>query len=820
MDAPSPHAAEFRRIGPSAALLGWVLGTALQLQQPELWPLGAYLLLAVAGALLGLWLWRYKSVRLNATQRRGLWSLALALLAFAAPGLRGVLFEAQALDAALEGSDVRVTGVVADLPQRNESGLRFTLAVESASRNGLAVRVPPRIDVGWYGTAGTLFGEPAGATAQPASLYAGQRWSLTLRLKAPHGSRNPQGFDYELWLWQRGVQASGYVRQGPTDVAPQMLGQTWAHPVALWRQQVRERIQATVAKRPVAGLLAALVVGDQAAIDRADWDVFRATGVAHLVSISGLHITLFAWGAAWLLARVWRRSARLCLLLPASTAALLGGVLLASGYALFSGWGIPAQRTCLMLATVALLRLLGVRWPWPQVWLLTCAVVLALDPWALLQAGFWLSFVAVGVLFASDAGLAHPVGNTLPGRAMGARLLALLREQWVVTLALAPLTLLLFGQVSLVGLLANAVAIPWVTLLLTPLALLGVLLPPLWLLASAAAGVLMGFLQWLAAWPWATLTLATAPWGLAAVGVLGGVLLVLRLPLSLRALGLPLLLPVLLWQAPVPPPGAFELLAADVGQGNAVLVRTANHALLYDAGPRYSQDSDAGHRVLLPLLQSLQVRLDTLLLIHRDTDHVGGAAAVLAMQPQAALLSSVALDDALQTLRLAHSAQRCAAGQHWEWDGVRFDILHPQGADYATPHASNTLSCVLRIQGAGVAAPVALLVGDIEAAQEATLVAAAAPLKADLLLVPHHGSKTSSSDAFLDAVQPRWGWVQSGYRNRYGHPALEVLQRYEKRGIVVHDSPHCGAMTWQSDKPEQAVCARTEEMHYWSHRVP
>jgi competence protein ComEC len=307
---------------------------------------------------------------------------------------------------------------------------------------------------------------------------------------------------------------------------------------------------------------------------------------------------------------------------------------------------------------------------------------------------------------------------------------------------------------------------------------------------------------------------------LAAVGVLGGLLLVLRLPWSLRVLGLPLLLPVLLWQAPVPLPGAFELLAADVGQGNAVLVRTAHHALLYDAGPRYSQDSDAGHRVLLPLLQSLQVRLDTLLLSHRDTDHVGGAPAVLAMQPHAALLSSVAPDDALRALRPVQGSERCVAGQHWEWDGVRFDILHPQGPDYATPHAPNALSCVLRIQSAGPVAAVALLVGDIEAAQEAALVAAAAPLKADLLLVPHHGSKTSSSEAFLDAVQPRQGWVQSGYRNRYGHPAAEVMQRYERRGIVVHDSPHCGAMTWQSDKPEQVVCARTEEMHYWSHRVP
>jgi competence protein ComEC len=327
----------------------------------------------------------------------------------------------------------------------------------------------------------------------------------------------------------------------------------------------------------------------------------------------------------------------------------------------------------------------------------------------------------------------------------------------------------------------------------------------------------MAVLQWLAALPWATLTLATAPWWLAAAGVLGGVLLVARLPLHVRGLGLPLLLPVLLWQAPLPATGQYELLAADIGQGNAVLLRTAKHALLYDAGPRYSLESDAGHRVLLPLLQALQVRLDMVLLSHRDTDHVGGAAAVLTMQPQATLLSSIATDDRLQSLR---PAQRCMAGQHWEWDGVQFDILHPQAADYDVPHSPNALSCVLRIQSAGARPQVALLVGDIEKAQEERLLAAQAALKADLLLVPHHGSKTSSSENFLDAVRPGEAWVQSGYRNRYGHPAELVMQRYQKRGIVVHDSPHCGAMTWRSDRADEVYCSRTQHMHYWSHRVP
>jgi competence protein ComEC len=818
ISASTPPA--FERIGPFAALLGWVVGTALQLQQAALWPSWAYAGLACLAVVLVWGLWRRHGGHLVAAQRRAAWLVAAAALGFGGTGLRCMVYTSQALEPALEGRDVLLTGVVTDMPQRNEAGLRFTLAVDGATLDARAIAVPPKIDVGWYGGAYSMAGEQLALQRQPADVRAGERWRLTLRLKAPHGSRNPQGFDYELWLWERGVQATAYVRAGVADPEPLRLEQTWTRPVALMRQSVRERIFAHVEHRPFAGLIAALVLGDQRAIDRVDWDVFRATGVSHLLSISGLHITIFAWGATWLVGWLWRRSGRsgrLCLRVPAPEAALLGGVMLALAYALFSGWGIPAQRTCLMLATVVLLRLSGTRWPWPQVWMLACAVVVLADPWALLQAGFWLSFVAVGVLFATDAAVAQGGSGQGAVRHGAQRLAAMLREQWVVTVALAPLTLLLFGQVSLVGLLANAVAIPWVTLVLTPLAMLGVLLPPLWALAGGAIAVWMALLQWLAAWPWATLTLATAPWWLAAAGVLGGVLLVARLPWYLRGLGLPLLLPVLLWQAPLPPAGAFELLAADVGQGNAVLVRTANHALLYDAGPRYSLESDAGHRVLLPLLQTLHTRLDTLMLSHRDSDHAGGAAAVLTMQPQATFLSSIAADDALQSL---HPAQRCAAGQHWDWDGVQFEVLHPQTGDYERAQAPNALSCVLRIQSAGPQPETALLVGDIEQAQEAQLLASRAPVQADLLLVPHHGSKTSSGADFLDAVQPKLAWVQSGYRNRYGHPAEAVMQRYQKRGIVVHDSPHCGAMTWRSDAPEQTVCARSREMHYWSHRVP
>jgi competence protein ComEC len=261
--------------------------------------------------------------------------------------------------------------------------------------------------------------------------------------------------------------------------------------------------------------------------------------------------------------------------------------------------------------------------------------------------------------------------------------------------------------------------------------------------------------------------------------------------------------------------------------------------LLYDAGPRFSRESDAGHRVLVPLLRALGERVDMLMLSHRDADHTGGAAAVLAQQPDAVLTGSIEAEHALQALR---PATPCLAGQRWVWDGVAFEVLHPLDADPERQARANTVSCVLRVTAsapvaadAPVAATaqaatgglpantmpaVALLVGDIEAPQEQALLARAAPLKADVLLVPHHGSKTSSSAGFLDAVQPRTALVQAGYRNRFGHPAPEVLQRYTQRGVQVVESARCGAARWSSERPGDVVCEREAGRRYWQHSVP
>lgn len=863
-------------------------GVALQLGQAQLWPLevyGAGLALVLGAALLCSWAWqgRWTAPRPAFVERiprparqlvaplvLGLSGILLGLiLGYAYAGWRAWGMQAQQLSPALDGQVLRLTGRVQDMVQATEWGQRFRLAVQDPPPG-----VPPLLMVSWNG--GVEAGQtrmqapqpvevqsPSGDQEAPPTesdntasdnmptwqlsqgppvLLPGDVWQLSLRLKPVHGQHNPGGFDSELWAWEQSLGGTASVRARAGDTPPKRLSRGWARPIERLRQTLRDRLLAYL-DAPVpgrnaspqglwAGVLAALLVGDQNAIHRAQWDVFRATGVAHLVSISGLHITLFAWLAGWLISRLWRMSPRLCLLVPAPRVAPLGGCVCAALYALLSGWGLPAQRTIWMLVAAVWLRQSGRRWPWPRVWLMVMLIVVAGDPWALLSAGFWLSFVAVAVLIASSTGPAGPPEAPAPeGQVLGTMSYRMwrsfvqqsrsaLREQGLITLALAPLTLLLFQQQSLVGLLANLLAVPWVTLVVTPLTMLGVLHPYAWDLAYLAVQGLGACLQAMAQWPYAVLTVAAAPLWLSVMGVLGACILVLPLPLALRALGLPSVLMVLLWQAPRPAQGEFEVVFSDIGQGNAVLVRTHHHTLVYDSGPRYSSESDAGHRVLLPTLRHTAETPDLLLVSHQDNDHSGGAESLLAAFPEMDYLSSLPPEHQAaqrKTPRRCYSAQE--GGQAWEWEGVQFQVLHPQLQDYEQARVrANALSCVLHISNGR---QTVLLAGDLEAAQEERLVAQQAErLPADVLLVPHHGSKTSSSGVFLDAVHPRIAIVQAAYRNRYGHPAPRIMQRYEIRGIKVLDSPHCGAALWQSVQAAQGQCSRHIAPRYWQHRVP
>jgi competence protein ComEC len=717
----------------------------------------------------------------------------------------------QQLARADEGRDVPIVGFVDSLPYRFDGGVRFNLHVERSLDP--AVTVPAHVALSWYAALRGARG--SGQTI--GDIQPGQRWQLTVRLQRPHGNANPGGFDYEAWLLEQGVRATGYVRAGDGNRLLDPFVWRAGTLVEAARAALRARILAALGARPYAGVIVALVIGDQRGIDQADWRVFNNTGIGHLISISGLHITMIAGMAAWAASALWRRSfftdARLPLLLPAQKMAALAGACTALAYVLLAGFGVPAQRTLYMLAVVAVALWTGRLAAVSHVLCAALGVVVLLDPWAVLWPGFWLSFGAVAVILFAGHGRIGPA----PAGWRGTLLLAG-RTQWAVTAGLVPLTLLLFGQVSLVSPLANAVAIPLVSFVVTPLALAGSLLPGApgaWLLvlAHTAVDALAFLLRHLAAWP-AAVWRAPAPQCWVFVLALGGTLwLLMPRGWPQRWAGAVALLPLLAQVPDHPQAGSFRATAFDVGQGMALLVETAHHRLLYDTGPAYAPGLDAGNRVILPYLRMRGIaHLDGMIVSHGDADHSGGALALLQGVDTGWVASS--LPAGHPVVQAARRHVPCAAGQHWAWDGVVFDMLHPGAASYANPHLkTNARSCTLRISNGR---RTLLLAGDIEAAQEADLLAGdRARLHADVLLAPHHGSGTSSTPAFLRAVAPGVAIFQVGYRNRYRHPKAEVYARYGALGIERLRSDERGALTVDIDGDVHHESFRVAHARYW-----
>lgn len=732
-----------------------------------------------------------------------------ALLGFAWAGLTAHLALHNALPHRDEGRDITVIGAIASLPHRFDGGVRFHFDVAHTETRGATV--PPRIVLSWYGA----------AAADPAFIHPGERWRLVVRLQRPHGNANPHGFDYEAWLLEQGVRATGYVR--PAGSRNERLDD-WTpgagYAIERARGYLRTRILSILEGEPYAGVIVALVIGDQRGIDQDDWDVFNRTGISHLVSISGLHITMVAGLAAWIVASLWRRSfwtdAQLPLRLPAQKAAALAGAAVALIYVLLAGFGVPAQRTFYMLAVVAAALWCGRIASSSHVLCLALGIVVLLDPWAMLWPGFWLSFGAVAAILYACSGR---LGERTRGWRAG--LLVAARTQWAVTIGLAPLTLLLFGQISLVSPVANAVAIPVISLFVTPLALVGSILPSP--LADLVLGVAHLAIEWLA-WPLQRLAApelavwtapAPSPWILA-LALLGAAWMLAPRGWPLRWAGLAAWTPLLTQLPTAPPAGAFSVTAFDVGQGMALLVETRRHRLLYDTGPQYAPGASGATRVILPYLRGRGIgRLDTLVVSHSDLDHVGGADAVLETLEVGEVKSS--LPPAHPLLRMAARRQRCLAGQGWEWDGVRFEMLAPDAASYANPRLkANARSCVLRVSADGKAI---LLAGDIEAAQEAALLRMGAQrLRADVLLAPHHGSGTSSTAAFLQAVGPSLGIFQVGHRNRYRHPKKAVYERYAEHGIRRLRTDERGAVTLRFGHELRVETHRETHARYWHGR--
>ena len=708
-----------------------------------------------------------------------------------------------ALPAEWEGRDITIAGVVASLPQANERGVRFEFDVERVLTPG--ARVPQHVVLSWWGT-------PA-RDDRPATfpaLSAGERWQLTVRLRRPHGTANPHGFDYEVWLFERNLRATGTVRPraGSSRLA------TMVHEPKYWversREWIRQRIQTALPDAPYAGVIVALAIGDQRAIPPEQWQIFTRTGVNHLMSISGLHVTMVSGLVFALAYGLWRRSPRLVLALPAHKAAILAGLAAAYGYALLAGYAVPAQRTVYMLAVVAVALWLGLIESASTVLAVALLVVVLLDPWSVLAPGFWLSFGAVAVIMYVSAGrIARPGWFAIWARV-----------QIAVTLATIPPLLAMFQQISLVSPVANAFAIPVVSLLVAPLALIGVAVPFDFVLQSAhfAMQGCMVLLEWLSALPdavwqqhaplaWAVVIAVPAlAWLLAPRGV------------PARWLGMAGLLPLFAVAPAALQTGDAEIVVLDVGQGVSAVVRTAHHTLLYDTGPAFGPGADSGNRIIVPYLRAAGVeRLDGMIVSHDNADHSGGAVSVLQALPVDWVLAS--LPDLDPLLLQASRAFRCHAGQSWEWDEVRFEVLHPARASYdVSSIKNNDRSCVLKVEARGGSV---LLPADIERRSEEELLGRARDdLRVNVLVAPHHGSRTSSIPDFAGAARPQAVVFPVGYRNRFGHPHKDVLDRYREIGARIYRTDRDGAVTiaMPADGPITMTPYRAAHRRYWQTR--
>ena len=753
-------------LGPGVAI-ALLVGASLSSLLADLPPNGIALALAVVSA--GVWCW----------VPRGRWIAAL-LFGLTWACVHGGWALQQRIAPELEGRDLDVRGRVIGLPQFYPRLQRFDFEVE-AGEGEAAVLAGRRLRLGWYGEA--------------PKLAPGSRWQLQLRLKRPRGVINPGGFDFERHALERRLAATGYVREQPGNRELEAGGG-----IDALRERLSQAIGWAVGSVR-ARFVQALALGDTRGLDENDWETLRATGIAHLIAISGFHVGLVAGFGALLLRLAYRLVPALALRIPLPQSAAFSALLFAGGYTALAGFALPTLRTWLMIAAVLLQVLFRRRLDaWQSVaW--AAIVIVLVDPLSVLSAGFWLSFLGVVWLIWC---LPHEPA-TRPVR-------ALFTAQGVMSLSLLPLTVWFFGQASLVGPVANLIAVPWVSLVVVPLALIGtglsLIFEPLgapWFIASGwAMQALWTPLELASQWRGALIYLP-APDAIAFVlATLGAFWLLLPRAVPGKWLASLLFLP-LLWPArDRPASGEADIWLLDVGQGLSLLVRTKDHALVYDAGPAYAGGLDLGEAAVVPALRALGVsRLDAYVESHGDNDHAGGSDALL----RAFAPSRVYASDPTRA-----SAIRCESGDDWEWDGVRFQLLHPPPH---FPYLKNDSSCVLRIETAGASA---LLPGDISDVIESRLLREQSDrLKSDLLIVPHHGSRSSSTTAFLGAVDPELALIGVGHRNRFDLPRPDVLQRYADAGIEVLDTADAGAIRLRLGPPGVTSVASSRETgrRYW-----
>ena len=663
-----------------------------------------------------------------------------------------------------EGDSIVAVVRIIDFPQSRGDAVRFIAEPVDD------IRVPPRIRLSWY---------------QPWQLpEIGDVWQFELRLRRPRGTSNPGVFDYETWLFRERIGATGYVVSGKRNERLQTdAGGELNH----LRQAFIKRLSSVIDDRKAAAVIAAISVGARHLITPEQWLRYAQSGTSHLMAISGLHVGLVAT-LTYLVALV------LCALVRVGgnyqRVALLISVAAAAAYSSLSGFAVPAQRATLMLCLLVLV-LARFRQASPVTILsAACFLVVIHDPLSTLAPGFKLSFVAVLLLlWFARRGRAGPAGSWPMRATAAARQLATM--QIFLLFGLAPLTVAIFQRIAFVAPIVNFMAVPVFSFVTVPFALAGFILDgPFAFLGDAALRVSATSIQLL---EWLIDRSLSIPYSGVRTAVIDGTgwfYVILVLPWILLPPGWPgrqvawlAVLAVVTCRIDGPPDACVDVRMLDVGQGLAVVVRTRQHTMLYDTGPAFRGGASMIDRVVMPYLSGQGVdRIDRLVVSHSDLDHAGGVDD---------LLAGISVGDVIAGEPIGNAdmpVARCHRGTSWVWNGIGFRVLHPAAGQ---GHKGNNASCVIVIEAGAMRL---WLTGDIETEVERALLRAGLVEGADVVIVPHHGSETSSSRAFVNALAPAIALVSAGHGNRWGLPRPGVVGRWQEMGSQLHLTATDGAV--------------------------
>jgi competence protein ComEC len=678
-------------------------------------------------------------------------SLAIFLLGFIWMGFISTQVLKSQVQEVYLNKVILVTGKVVGLPEKSPQKTKFIFEATSPFQG--------QLKLAWYSR-----------SQKSPDLQTGNTWQLLLKIKHNNGYQNLNGFDFEKWLFYQRIDASGYVRASPLNKRLDNIAQSVS--IDQVRQSIRNSLSTIFSQQEFGGVLNALIIGDRSLIPNKHWKLFQATGTTHLSVISGLHIGLISGFIFLLVQFLWRRSLRLSLMMPAQITGAYFGLVAAFLYALIAGFSIPTSRAFIMASVVFLSIIFKRHHNTWQLYGVALILVLLNNPLSIFSIGFWLSFYVVAIIIYG--------AKQSQKKSWFYRLIYI---QLLISLATLPLTIWFFSMGSLVSPIANLIAIPVFSFAVTPLALIGALLNFIGLnfLAEMVFSMANQALIYLSIVLEQLQQIKVNQWHYSQTSLLDLSLFVLAVfiaispkALKLRWLSIPILGLLLLIPNYTIKHNSMLITTLDVGQGLAHIIQTKNHILLFDTGAKYASGFNLGDSVITPYLRAKHIhRLDKVIVSHGDNDHIGGLNHILQNFEVTEIVTSV-------PNKIQEKTQQCQTGQKWQWDGVLFEILSPnKNSDFK----GNNASCVLKVSNQNYAI---LLTGDIEKKTERYLVKnLKEKLNSTVLISPHHGSNTSSTQAFLTAVSPKLIIVSSGFQNRFKHPSKKVMQRYQANNIAV-----------------------------------